>query len=469
MLFSSAVFIFLFLPIVLGLHFILAQKFRNLFILLASLFFYAWGEGVLVLLMMSSICFNYAIGVGIFHYQKRSKTSLSKGFLYIGVIGNLLTLGFFKYIHFLIDNLALIGIDLSVDVSGVMLPIGISFFTFQSISYLIDVHRKTVKAQRNLVSLGMYISLFPQLIAGPIVRYVDISKEIEKRTITAELFKSGINRFIIGFGKKIIIANNVGLIADKVFEAAPGDLSTGLSWLGIICYSLQIYFDFSGYSDMAIGLGKMLGFNFKENFEHPYISKSIREFWRRWHISLSTWFRDYLYIPLGGNRKGKHRVYVNLLIVFFLTGLWHGASWNFIVWGLFHGLFLIIERLNLIKLKAPVLSHIYVLLVVMVGWVFFRAEDLSYAMGYLSNMFSYSEGSYTYPYIYLNSYVLTIIALGVIFSTPLRLVIEKRTKALFKNAAYYAVAKHSVYLLIFVVSIMELAQATYNPFIYFRF
>lgn len=471
MLFSSTVFIFLFLPIVLGVHFLLEKKFRNLFILIASLFFYAWGEYVLVLLMMSSICLNYIIGNLISNSIDNKKNITSKVFLYIGVIFNLSLLGYYKYIHFIIDNLSEFGINFDIDVSNVTLPIGISFFTFQSISYLIDVYRKTVKGQRNIINLGMYISLFPQLIAGPIVRYADIAKEIEDRTITSDLFKLGIKRFIIGFAKKVIIANNVGLIADKVFAIPVNDLSTSLTWIGVLCYTLQIYYDFSGYSDMAIGLGKMFGFNFKENFNHPYISKSVADFWRRWHISLSSWFKDYLYIPLGGNRKGKYRTYVNLLIVFSVTGLWHGASWSFVVWGLFHGFFIIIEKINPFKLstKFDIFRRVYLLIVVMIGWVLFRADNLEYALLFVKNMFSFVEGCNSYPYLYLNTYVVFIIILGIIFATPLRKTIEEKLNLVFRNRSWAITLEHSFYLVIFIISIMELAQATYNPFIYFRF
>lgn len=471
MIFSSTLFIFLFLPIVLGIHFIIDRKYRNLFLLVASLFFYAWGEHILVLLMMSSICVNYVIGNIISEFQKQRKDYLSKTALALGIIFNLLVLGYYKYIHFFVDSFASIGININTDFSHVTLPIGISFFTFQSISYLMDVYRKVVTGQKSLVKLGMYISLFPQLIAGPIVRYADIAKEIESRTISISLFKDGVYRFIIGFVKKVLIANNVGLIADKVFEIAPGELSSSLSWIGVLCYSLQIYYDFSGYSDMAIGLGKMFGFNFKENFEHPYISRSIQEFWRRWHISLSSWFRDYLYIPLGGNRKGLIRTYLNLVIVFFVTGLWHGASWNFVIWGLFHGAFLIVERLNFIKLpsKLKFLSHIYTLLVVMIGWVLFRAENLGSAMVFISKMFSFKAGSNNFPYLYLNRYVFTIILLGIVFSMPVRNLIENKLNQLVRNKDLVDILKFGFSLLLFVLSLMELAQTTYNPFIYYRF
>lgn len=471
MVFSSTVFIFLFLPLVLGIYFLLQTRLRNLFLLIASLFFYAWGEGLLVLLMMGSIGMNYIVGMAISVNMDNNRTFTSKVFLGVGVGLNLLILIYYKYIHFLIENLATIGLSFDLDFSNVTLPIGISFFTFQSISYLVDVNRGTVKGQRSIVNLGMYIALFPQLIAGPIVRYVDISKEIERRKVTPILFKSGITRFLTGFAKKIIIANNVGMIADKVFGAPVGDLSSLLTWIGVLCYTLQIYYDFSGYSDMAIGLGKMFGFNFKENFDHPYISRSVQEFWRRWHISLSTWFRDYLYIPLGGNRLGKYRTYLNLIIVFFLTGLWHGASWNFIIWGMFHGFFLIVERMELFKLpnKFTVLKHIYLLLVVMIGWVIFRAEDLGYALEYIKTMFTFIGNTYAYPYLYLNTYTISVIILGIVFSAPLRAAVVKRMAMVLPNQNWASATEHVLYMSLFILSLLELAQTTYNPFIYFRF
>ncbi|MEO9893564.1 MBOAT family O-acyltransferase [Aurantibacter sp.] len=471
MVFSSTVFIFLYLPFVLGIYFLLDKKLRNLFLLIASLFFYAWGEGILVLLMMSSIGVNYIAGLLIDISNKKLKTRRSNAFLIIGVTLNLMVLVYYKYIHFIFENLQFLELKLNFDTSNVTLPIGISFFTFQSISYLIDVHRGSVEGQRSIINLGMYIALFPQLIAGPIVRYIDISKEIESRKVTSSLFKSGISRFLIGFAKKVIIANNVGFIADKIFGVPVGDLSTSMTWIGAICYSLQIYYDFSGYSDMAIGLGKMFGFNFKENFEHPYISKSIKEFWRRWHISLSSWFRDYLYIPLGGNKKGKYRTYVNLFIVFLLTGLWHGASWNFIIWGLFHGFFLILERIEPFTLssKFNILKRIYLLLVVIIGWVIFRAEDLGYAVDYISRMFAFKDSVYTYPYLFLNTYVLTIISLGILFATPLRALLVEKLKIILPNKFGALAIERGVYIMLFLFALMELAQTTYNPFIYFRF
>ncbi|MCF8371346.1 MAG: MBOAT family protein [Bacteroidales bacterium] len=471
MIFSSTLFLFLFLPIVLGINYLLDKKLRNLFILLASLFFYAWGEYLLVFLMISSICVNFIFGLLIGYSQKHSRQVVTNIILGIGISLNLLVLIYYKYIHFLIDNLSIIGIDLHINAEGVTLPIGVSFFTFQNMSYLIDVYRKVVKSQKNLIHLGLYISLFPQLIAGPIVRYADIFKEIKDRVTTRKMLEAGIIRFIRGLAKKVIIANNVGLIADTAFDATASQLNPLVAWLAVVCYSLQIYFDFSGYSDMAIGLGKMLGFNFKENFNYPYIAKSVKDFWRRWHISLSTWFRDYLYIPLGGSRLGKYRTYVNLIIVFFITGLWHGASWNFVVWGLYHGLFLLIERLVpfTIPEKYNFLKRIYLLLVVAVGWVFFRADNLDHAANFLSKMFTFSKGTNVYPLIYLNFYSLSIILTGLLFATPLRKIIAKQIHEKIKNETWISVLKQGAYLIVFTFTVFELAQATYNPFIYYRF
>lgn len=471
MVFSSTVFLFLFLPIVLLLNFLLAKKYRNILILLSSLFFYAWGEHKLVLLMIFSICLNYLVGIGIEFFGKSKRINDGKYALWFGIICNLSILIYYKYAHFFAENLEKLHLDINAErFAEIALPIGVSFFTFQNISYIIDVYRKEVPAQRNLLHLGLYISLFPQLIAGPIVRYTDIFHEIKNRVITSYLFAEGITRFIRGLAKKVLIANAVGIIADKAFEQNPHDLSSSVAWLGIICYSLQIYFDFSGYSDMAIGLGKMLGFNFKENFNYPYIAKSIQEFWRRWHISLSTWFRDYLYIPLGGNRKGEVRTYVNLIIVFLITGLWHGASWSFIVWGLFHGAFLLLERLIPFRVKAQwnFLGHIYLLLVVIIGWVFFRADNLSLAIDYLGTMFSFKDGTANLPLLYLDNYHYFMIFLGFIFSTPIRKYIYSKLNIVTGNKTAL-IASYSFHLILFFLTILELSQTTFNPFIYFRF
>ncbi len=471
MVFSSTIFLFIFLPIVIILNYLLNNRYRNTFLLLSSLFFYAWGEGLLVILMIVSICVNYIFGIGIAHFFSRKKAS--KIILGLGVCVNLSFLLYYKYANFIIENLIEVGLIQTYSRQSILLPIGISFFTFQGISYIIDVYRKDTPVQKNPLHLGLYISFFPQLIAGPIVRYHDIAKQIKERTTSKSLFSEGVIRFIRGLAKKVIIANTAALIADKTFAIPVDQLPALVSWLGIVCYSLQIYFDFSGYSDMAIGLGKMFGFTFKENFNYPYISKSIQDFWRRWHISLSTWFRDYLYIPMGGSRVPKSKIYRNLIIVFFVTGLWHGASWNFIIWGLFHGLFLLLERSGVIKInKMPnLLKHFYVLLVVVIGWVFFRVETLNGALLYLKTMIGFTNGNNYEPLIYFNNYTTFILVLGVLFSLPIRVLFNEYTEKLKKGWTWniYTISKYSFYIFIFLISIIELAKSSYNPFIYFRF
>jgi len=418
--------------------------------------------------MLSSILINYFSGLGIsyFHKQKRS----AKPLLTIAIIANLSFLLYYKYYDFFLDNISYFGFKSVFEDSEIILPIGISFFTFQGISYLIDLYRKEVSCQKNIIHLGLYISFFPQLIAGPIIRYHDIASELKNRIITKNLFTEGLVRFIRGLAKKVIIANSLALIADQTFDIAPTDLPTTVAWLGIICYTLQIYFDFSGYSDMAIGLGKMLGFNFKENFNYPYISKSIKEFWRRWHISLSTWFKDYLYIPLGGSRKGTLLTYRNLLIVFFITGFWHGASYNFIFWGLFHGAFLILEKTkgSLIEKLPNSIKHIYVLLVVIIGWVFFRAETFNDAIVYLQHLFTpTTDGNYI-PFIYVNNYFMFVLCLAIIFSAPVRKVISQKFNPE-KFETIQLISNYGFHFVLLLFSIMELAQSSYNPFIYYRF
>jgi alginate O-acetyltransferase complex protein AlgI len=341
---------------------------------------------------------------------------------------------------------------------------------------LIDIYRNDAQVQRNPFNLGLYISLFPQLIAGPILRYHDIAPQIEKRGFNSAQFLEGVLRFIRGLGKKVVIANTCALIADKTFDLPVSEIPMLIAWLGIICYTLQIYFDFSGYSDMAIGLGKMFGFDFLENFNYPYISKSIQEFWRRWHISLSTWFRDYLYIPMGGSKHGNFVTYRNLLIVFFVTGLWHGASWNFILWGLLHGFFLVLERLgfNRILSKAPaIIGHAYTLSVVVIGWVLFRSPDLPYAIGFLKNMLGLTDGTDYSPIIYFNNYVFIVFIVGILFATPLRKYLSAAIRKLVgerkvPNILYQHIGGLLAFLLL-LFCFVELAQNSYNPFIYFRF
>ncbi len=475
MVFSSVLFLFLFLPLVLLGNALAPKKFRNTFLFIGSLLFYFWGETDLIGIIIFSIFINYLGGLII-----DKVTIRRKAVLLITVALNFVVLIYYKYFFFLIDNInSFIGFDSSTmeEIKGIRLPMGISFFTFQGVSYVVDVYRKQAKAQVNPINIGLYISLFPQLIAGPIVRYNSVMDQIKNRVTTLDYLYQGIIRFIKGFCKKILIANTMAQVADGIFETNFQDLSTPQAWLGIICYALQILFDFSGYSDMAIGLGKMLGFDFEENFNYPYISKSIKEFWRRWHISLSTWFRDYLYIPLGGNRKGKIRNYINLLIVFLATGVWHGASWSFIFWGLFHGLFLILERLGFDKILSKLfkpLQHLYVLSIVLIGWVFFRVEVFSDALQYLKIMFGGGADIEFSWWDYMNSYNTLTLLLGILFSVNFIPVLKKwEEKTLVPFFLPYKQFRTYITLLtllfIFYFSISEIANSTYNPFIYFRF
>ena len=470
MVFSGAYFLLLFLPAVLLLYFIVPKKFRNLVLLIASLYFYTFGEKFLVLVMVFSTLVDYKCG----HLIEAGKRKLG---LRISIFVNLFTLGTFKYFNFAKDNVASVIESFGGDaeslssIAEIALPIGISFYVFQTMSYTIDVYRGDVKASRNLLEFATYVTMFPQLVAGPIIRYIDVQKEVVNREVNITGFSKGIERFIIGLAKKMIIANAFASIADNIFNESGGDFSTMNAWIGIIAYSFQIYYDFSGYSDMAIGLGRMFGFTFLENFNYPYISRSITEFWRRWHISLSTWFRDYVYIPLGGNRKGKRRTYVNLVIVFFVTGLWHGASWNFIVWGLFHGLFIVIEKLGfgdiLSKLWKPI-RHVYTLLVVVVGWVLFRADDLPKAIVYIKKMFVYTEGNQTtndfIAYFNFNRELLFVSILAIVFSLPTYPFIEKQLTN--KNFIYL---RYTTITALLLICITYIAAGSYNPFIYFRF
>ncbi len=469
MVFSSVTFLFIFLPIVLLTYYIINTRHRNLFLTIASLFFYAWGEQMLVFLMVFSIATNYLGGLLIGYFVEKNVRALAKIGLLSFVFINVALLFYFKYTNFFFESFNSLKIVQLSEIEEVILPIGISFFTFQGMSYLIDIYQKKVVPQRNLTSLALYISMFPQLIAGPIVRYIDISKQIELvRGFNVLQFNEGIRRFVIGLFKKVIIANQMGYLADIIFntETHVGTISL---WIGIVCYSLQIYYDFSGYSDMAIGLGKMFGFDFLENFDHPYISNSIQEFWRRWHISLSSWFRDYLYIPLGGNKKGVARTYINLIIVFAITGLWHGSSWNFVVWGLFHGSFLILERIwlkGILSKTLPVVGHIYTLLVVIVGWVFFRSETFAEALIYCKGMFFPMGGENQFILQYITPYFICIFILAILFSFDLRPILTKFKASWINKIAFI---EYPFYLLLFFICLVELAESNYNPFIYFRF
>ena len=454
MVFASPVFLFAFMPIVVLLCIIARAAgkaaVRNVLLLIFSLLFYAWGEPVYVLLMVGAILVNYFLGRFV-----RGK----KGVYIFAIALNLGMLAVFKYLDMFISGVNwLVHADLPL--ANLALPIGISFYTFQMISYLIDVRRGDVPAERNFVDFAAYVSMFPQLIAGPIVRYIDIKNELGVAKMDIMEAAAGVRRFCVGLAKKVIIANTAAQVADAAFEMA-GSLSFAAAWLGIVAYAIQIYFDFSGYSDMAIGLGHMLGFRFMENFNYPYISKSVREFWRRWHLSLSTWFRDYLYIPLGGSRNGRLRTFRNLLIVFTLCGMWHGASWSFALWGLWHGVFLCIERIPAIqKLQKALpgwINWIYTIIVVLLGWVLFRADNLGMAARYVSDMFT-MEGVWVTEIVGIHGWI--AIGLGVLFSIKLpRPKMNGFTETVYTIAALALLAVCAVYL----------AGGTYNPFIYFRF
>ncbi len=458
MIFSSNIFMFLFLPITILIYFFGNQKVRNLVLLVASLIFYAWGEPVYVCLMLLSIMMNYIAAMALEYFDKYTK--VRKIILWCSVSINLLGLVYFKYIDFIISNVNSM-LHQNISLRNIALPIGISFFTFQALSYVVDVYWRNVKAQKSLLKLALYISLFPQLIAGPIVRYIDVEKDMNNRVVDSTKLYEGTKRFMIGFAKKVLLADQIAPLADNAF--ASNSLTAGVAWVGIIVYSLQIYFDFSGYSDMAIGLGKIFGFEFMENFNYPYISKSIKEFWRRWHISLSSWFRDYVYIPLGGNRHSKVRTYFNLVTVFFLTGIWHGASWNFIVWGLYHGFFSLLERGKfgafLEKCKNSI-KRSYTLIVVLFGWIFFRAENLKSALVYISDMFNFSNGWWNDLIFVLNKEYIFFMIIAIVFSCP---IVNKMQKYVPKKLYDIGI------VFTFGVAIAYMVGKGFSPFLYFRF
>jgi len=475
--FSSPIFLFGFLPLALLFYYASPSSLKNSILLLISLVFYSWGEVFYILVMIASIISNYIIGVLIGNsINKSDSINSSYLFLTLGVLINVAILVSFKYTNFISDNINLLLHQLnfsSINIAPIHLPLGISFFTFQAISYIVDVYRKEAAPQKNIFNLALYIALFPQLIAGPIIRYHDIYKQIIGRTHSIELFASGITKFIFGLSKKMLIANPLGLVADNVFSLTNSDLTMPLAWIGILAYSLQIFFDFSGYSDMAIGLGRMFGFRFLENFNYPYISTSLREFWKRWHISLSTWFRDYVYFSLGGSRVSTFQVYRNLFIVFCLTGIWHGASWNFLIWGLFHGVFLACEHAGfssvLNKAWRPI-QHLYLLLVVIISWVFFRAATLSQAIDYLFSMINlanFQTSDFQYAQIITNESIYAFI-IGLIFSTPLFTQVKQTSLTQYKLSPQL-ISKILLPSSLLILSIFKVASSTYNPFIYFRF
>lgn len=464
-------FLWVFLPITLILYLIMEHFGKNfvgnIVLLLASLIFYAWGEPVYILLLLFSVVMNYVFGVLLGVENMRYK----KLVLMLDVLLNIGLLGFFKYFNFFAVYInQILGQDY-IPMSQFALPLGISFYTFQAMSYVIDVYRGEVKVQKNFFYLLLYISLFPQLVAGPIVKYKDIEEQILWRTNTSAKRAYGVKRFIYGLGKKVLLSNVFGKYVDMVLGFEAAKLSTGLIWLVMIMYTFQIYYDFSGYSDMAIGLGSMFGFDFRENFNYPYISKSIQEFWRRWHISLSTWFKEYVYIPLGGNRKGSVRTYVNLFIVFLLTGFWHGASLTFIFWGLFHGFFMIVERLGFGRIleKNPLkfLNHIYAWIVVVCGWVLFRMDGMKKGLACLKGMFLYQKGEYNIMAC-LNAEVILVLLIGLLFCGILQNRIPKLKTALFDKEEI-SVFQMGCLVVIFFLCVISLSADSYNPFIYFRF
>ena len=477
MVFSSEVFLFGFLPAVLALYFLTpGPRLKNVALVLASLFFYAWGEGRFVALVLASALVNYGFGLALSQLPGGG-TRARKLVLAAAVAFDLGVLAWFKYTGFLADNLSFItggAIGRNVALSHVYLPLGISFFTFHAISYVVDVYRRTSEARKNPLEIVLYFVFFPQLIAGPIIRYKDVAAQLSQRVVTLDGFAYGARRFVVGLGKKVLIANTLGATVDHVFATPDANVSTALAWFALAAYTLQIYFDFSGYSDMAIGMARMFGFKFLENFNFPYVAGSVREFWGRWHISLSRWFRDYLYVPLGGNRVAPWRVYANLVIVFFLCGLWHGAQWTFVVWGLIHGAFLVLERVGAVRriTATPVVRHVYVLAVVMFAWVFFRADSFGYALAFLRTLVHQAPSPALSFRAAVDHETLLVFVLGCVLATPFlarRVETALRDAAWRTRAALGTLAVPAALALIFTVSVMKLAAGTYNPFIYFRF
>lgn len=468
MLFSSIVFLFTFLPAVMILYYLLPVRFRNVILLLASLVFYAWGEPVYLFLMLLSILFNYFSGLDIARNLQDKRAA--KRSLVFNLIINLAVLGFFKYEGFVLDTLNGI-LPVHISYHALPLPIGISFYTFQILSYIIDVYRGNVKVQTNLPNFALYVTMFPQLIAGPIVQYADVDEQLASREVSWTKFGEGSMYFIRGLAKKVLLANTSGMIFTEVSGLAKGNIAVMTAWLGAFAYMFQIYFDFSGYSDMAIGLGKMFGFEFNMNFNYPYVSKSITEFWRRWHISLSSWFRDYVYIPLGGNRVSKIKHIRNLLIVWFLTGLWHGAAWNFVAWGLYYGVILIIEKylLSPVLDRLPdVVRHIYSIVLVVIGWVLFFSSSFGQAADYIRVMFGAgAHGFADRESMYLLTSNLILWLILIFGSTPL---VHFRYEHMLRTKKWNTTIINSVvYVALFIVCIAYLVTETYNPFLYFRF
>lgn len=472
MIFSSIVFLCLFFPVVLMVYYLCPGKIRNFWLLAASLFFYAYGEPVYIFIMLFSTVFDYCNGMGIAYFQEKGKAeSYEKALLIFSMVGNLGILGFFKYADFAIGTWNSVT-GSSVKLLSIALPIGISFYTFQTMSYTIDVYRKQVKCQKNFIDFAMYVCLFPQLIAGPIVRYSDIAEEVRGRKTSLFMIAEGLQRFSVGLGKKVLLANQMGALYEEISGYTGNDRTMAVVWLGAIAYAFQIYFDFSGYSDMAIGLGKIFGFHFPENFSYPYQSRSITEFWRRWHMTLGGWFREYVYIPLGGNRKGFLRQIVNMAIVWFLTGLWHGASWNFVLWGMYYFVLLTIEKVvwNIrnkkgSQTKFAYLGHVYAVVAILIGWVIFAFDDMSVLVDYLKAMFGIGvdigNGLALYQW---RNYALFLLILTIGSTSLPKRVVEKIVPDCAKNVL---MSLYSLVLLVLCVAF--LISGSYNPFLYFRF
>ncbi len=465
MVFSSLPFLFFFLPATLILYFLMPQKGKNAVLLLVSLLFYGYGEPVYILLMIGSILLNYVSGLLLGTFDDSEKKR--KAVLVVCVILNLSLLGFFKYASLFVSTIKVLPVFSFLPDPQIALPIGISFYTFQSMSYVIDTYRRNCAPQKNVITFGTYVALFPQLIAGPIVRYVDVEKQLQHRTHSMEKFSNGVRMFLYGLCKKVLLANALGSIWDQC-KATAGQNTTLTAWIGILAFTFQIFFDFSGYSDMAVGLGKMFGFEFVRNFNYPYTATSITDFWRKWHISLGTWFREYVYIPLGGNRKGKARQTLNIFIVWALTGIWHGASWNFMLWGLYFGVLLTIEKFGLLKWlqKAPkVVAHLYTMLCVVLGWVLFDFTKLQEMGAYFSNLFTAQHSLYSADAVTLLLTHLPLFIFAVVFSVPTARTVFTRCK----ETRVYRVLEPVIGAAAFVLCIASLVSSTYNPFLYFRF
>ena len=464
MVFSSLTFLFYYLPLVLAVYFLVAPAWRNVVLLVVSLLFYGWGEPVYVTIMLLSILIDYTHGLLVEKYRQDDKKA--RRFVAQSVVFNLLLLGFFKYWDFFAANLSLLP-GVHIPQLGLSLPIGISFFTFQTMSYTIDVYRRDAPVQRNIVTFGTFVTMFPQLIAGPIVKYKTVAAELDHRICTSEEFASGVQLFAIGLAKKVLLANSIGALWDATLASqAAGTMTAAGGWLGLAAYSLQIYFDFSGYSDMAIGLGRMLGFHFPLNFDHPYLSASVTEFWRRWHMSLTSWFREYVYIPLGGNRGGTAKTLRNILIVWFLTGFWHGAGWNFILWGLYFALWLILEKFvlrNVLAKTPKIIRHLYTLVVAAVGWGLFAIEDMGRCAAYLVTCFGGGSGWSGADGYALRNYAVTFIVAAVASTT-----LGQRLWSRLPERARQVLCPLLV-LSSLVLSTAYLVDGSYNPFLYFRF